>query len=361
MVARGSQWLIGVAAVLLLLSLPGGVARTGSAAMGNAYAVTALVSNNAVTGTTVDPSLVNAWGLVAGPTSPWWVNAADADKSLLYNSAGGKVPLEVTVAGGPTGIVFNGDSTAFPVGDTNVAARFIFATESGTVAGWAGALGTTAQVKVDNSGAGASYKGLAIASTPSGSFLYAANFANARVDVFDHSWGSVTTTGGFSDPMLPADYAPFGIQTIGNRVFVAFAKQGEPEGGAVEEQKGQGLGMVDAFDTSGNLLVRVVQHGQLNAAWGLAMAPANFGRFSGDLLVGNFGDGHINAYEEMSNGHFEYRGMLRTADGLPLAIDGLWALEFGHGAANNGPTNTLFFTAGPNGEEDGLFGMITAS
>ena len=180
------------------------------------------------------------------------------------------------------------------------------------------------------------------------------------MDVFDHSWGSVTTTGGFSDPMLPADYAPFGIQTIGNRVFVAFAKQGEPEGGAVEEQKGQGLGMVDAFDTSGNLLVRVVQHGQLNAAWGLAMAPANFGRFSGDLLVGNFGDGHINAYEEMSNGHFEYRGMLRTADGLPLAIDGLWALEFGHGAANNGPTNTLFFTAGPNGEEDGLFGMIQA-
>src|SRR5206468_31977 len=197
--------------------------------------------------------------------------------------------------GGPTGIVFNGDSTAFPVGDTNVAARFIFATESGTVAGWAGALGTTAQVKVDNSGAGASYKGLAIASTPSGSFLYAANFANARVDVFDHSWGSVTTTGGFSDPMLPADYAPFGIQTIGNRVFVAFAKQGEPEGGAVEEQKGQG------------------------------------------------------------------RGMLRTADDLPVAIDGLWGLEFGHGAANNGPTNTLFFTAGPNGEEDGLFGMINAS
>ena len=143
MVARGSQWLIGVAAVLLLLSLPGGVARTGSAAMGNAYAVTALVSNNAVTGTTVDPNLVNAWGLVAGPTSPWWVNAADADKSLLYNSAGGKVPLEVTVAGGPTGIVFNGDSTAFPVGDTNVAARFIFATESGTIAGWAGGTGAT--------------------------------------------------------------------------------------------------------------------------------------------------------------------------------------------------------------------------
>jgi len=358
MVMRGSRILIGVAAVLLLVGLPG-VARTGSAAEANAYTVTALVSNNGVPGTTVDPHLVNAWGLVAGPTTPWWVNAADADKSLLYNAAGGKLALEVTVAGGPTGLVFNGDSAVFPVGATNTAARFIFATESGTIAGWAGALGTTAQVKVDNSETGASYKGLAFATTSAGTFLYAANFANARVDVFGRTWDPVNAVGGFVDPMLPAGYAPFGIQTIGSRVFVAFAKQGEPEDGAVEEEAGQGLGIVDAFDTDGNFLVRVAQHGQLNAPWGLAMAPANFGRFSGDLLVGNFGDGQINAYEEMPNGRFEYRGVLRTGDGKPLVIDGLWALEFGLGAANNGPTNTLFFTAGPNEEEDGLFGTIT--
>jgi len=357
MVLRGSRILIGVAAVLLLLGLPG-VGRTASAAEANAYTVTALVSNYGA-GTTVDPHLVNAWGLVAGPTTPWWVNAADADKSLLYNAAGAKQALEVTVAGGPTGIVFNGDSTAFPVGATNVAARFIFATESGTIAGWAGALGTTAQVKADSSETGASYKGLAIVTTSRGPVLYAANFANARVDAFDRTWSPVWPIGGFVDPTLPAGYAPFGIQTIGSRVFVAFAKMGEPEDGAVEERAGQGLGIVDAFDVDGNFLVRIAQHGQLNAPWGLAMAPADFGRFSGDLLVGNFGDGQINAYEEMPNGHFEYRGVLRTNGGQPVMIDGLWALEFGNGAANNGPTNTLFFTAGPNGEEDGLFGAIT--
>jgi uncharacterized protein (TIGR03118 family) len=259
--------------------------------------------------------------------------------------------------------VFSGDGTAFPVGATNVAARFIFATGSGTIAGWtgAGALGTTAQVKVDNSASGASYTGLAIAATASGPMLFAADFAHARVDAFDRTWSPVATAGGFTDPALPAGYAPFGIQTVGNPIFVAFAKQDEPEDGAVEEEAGQGLGVVDAFDTDGNLLVRVAQHGQLNAPWGLAMAPANFGRFGGDLLVGNFGDGTINAYEELPNGHFEYRGVLRAGDGRPVMIDGLWALQFGHGAANNGPTDTLFFTAGPNEEADGLFGSIRAA
>ncbi len=352
---RASIVAFAVAAVVAL------VAPLAMAAERNVYTVTPLVSNGGVPANSVDPNLVNAWGLVAGPTSPWWVNAADADKSLLYTAAGTKLSLEVTVNGGPTGIVFNGDSSAFPVGTSNAAARFIFATESGTIAGWAGALGTTAQVRVDHSANGASYKGLAIATSPNGPMLFAANFAQGRVDVFDRTWSAVATPGGFADPMLRADYAPFGIQTIGNRIFVAFARQGEPEDGAVEEEAGQGLGVVDAFDASGNLLVRVAQAGQLNAPWGLAWAPSDFGRFSNDLLVGNFGDGHINAFEEMANGRFEYRGMLRTVGEMPVAIDGLWALEFGHGATNNGPTNTLFFTAGPNEEEDGLFGTITAS
>jgi len=138
---------------------------------------------------------------------------------------------------------------------------------------------------------------------------------------------------------------------------VTYAKQDE---NAEDEVAGQSLGVVDAYDTAGNLLVRVAQHGQLNAPWGLALAPSDFGRFSGDLLVGNFGDGQINAYEELANGHFEHRGELRTADGKSLTIDGLWALQFGHGSPNNGPTNTLFFTAGPNDESDGLFGSITS-
>jgi len=256
------------------------------------------------------------------------------------------------------GIVFNGVSTAFEVGPSNAGALFIFATEGGTIAGWHPSLGTVAQVKVDSSDAGAIYKGLAIATVATGPQLYATDFHNARVDVFNAAWAAVQTSGGFVDSKIPAGYAPFGIQTIGARIFVTFAKQGP---GAKDELDGQGLGFVDAFDTDGDLLVRVAQHGLLNAPWGLALAPASFGRFGGDLLVGNFGDGHVNAYQEMSDGTFELIGALRTADGRKLAIDGLWALQFGHGTVNNGPIDTLFFTAGPNDEADGLFGTITAA
>ncbi len=325
------------------------------AAAANVYVVTPLVSNNGVPGTTVDPNLVNAWGLVAGPTSPWWVSDNGVDMSTLYNAAGAKLSLEVGVSAAPTGAVFNGNSAAFHLA-SGATARFIFSTEEGKILGWAP--GTTAAVvRVDSSEGGAVYKGLAIATTDAGPMLYATDFINARVDVFDGSWAPVTTAGGFMDSGLPADYAPFGIQTIGDRIFVTFAKQS----GGNDELHGQGFGFVDAFDFAGNLLARVAQHGQLNAPWGLAMAPDNFGRFSGDLLVGNFADGHINAYEEMPNGHFGYRGALSIGNDVPVAIDGLWAIQFGHGAANNGPTNTLFFTAGPNDEADGLFGTITAA
>jgi len=323
------------------------------------YVITPLVSNLGPPGPGVDTRLLNAWGLVAGPTSPWWVSDNGADFSTLYNAAGGKVNLNVSVAGAPTGIVFNADSSSFPVGTgSSPGARFIFATESGTIAGWRGALGTTAQVTVDSSEGGAIYKGLAIATTASGLQLYATDFHNARVDVFDARWAAVRTPGGFADPNLPSGYAPFGIQTIDTRIFVTFARQ---VSGSNDELHGQGLGFVDAFDADGNLLARVAQHGQLNAPWGLAMAPASFGAFGGDLLVGNFGDGHVNAYQELPDGTWELVGMLRTADGKKLAIDGLWALEFGHGSPANGPLDTLFFTAGPNDEEDGLFGTITAA
>jgi uncharacterized protein (TIGR03118 family) len=321
----------------------------------SAYAVTPLVANNGVPDTVGDPNLLNAWGLVAGPATPWWVADNHADLSTLYNAGGTKLGLEVTVAGGPTGVVFNGGS-GFPVGPSNVSARFIFSTEGGTIAGWTPTAGNVAQVKVDLSAAGAIYKGLAIATTETGSQLYATDFANARVDVFDGAWAAVTTDGGFVDRKIPDGYAPFGIQTIGDRIFVTYAKQG-PNG---DELHGKGLGFVDAYDTAGHLLARVARHGTLNAPWGLAMAPENFGRFGGDLLVGNFGDGRINAYEERPDGHFAFRGVLRDSEERPIEIDGLWALEFGHGAANNGPTDTLFFTAGPNGEQDGLFGSIRA-
>jgi uncharacterized protein (TIGR03118 family) len=329
------------------------------AAVDNAYSVHALVSDVSGAAPTTDPNLVNAWGLTASSSSPWWVADNGTDKSTLYNgNTGAIVPLVVQVDGGPTGIVFNG-SAAFVVqsGAASGPARFIFASEDGKIRGWNPAVppATVAHVGADRSSVGAIYKGLAIAQTASGPLLYAADFHNARVDVFDGSWQLVGGPGAFVDHALPAGYAPFGIQTIGARVFVSYAKQDEA---AEDEVAGHGLGFVDVYDTAGNLLERVAQHGQLNAPWGLAVAPESFGRFGGDLLVGNFGDGEIIAYEELPNGHFEHRGELRGADGKPLAIDGLWALEFGNGAAA-GPTDTLFFTAGPDEETHGLFGSIT--
>jgi uncharacterized protein (TIGR03118 family) len=340
---------------ILAFALGAVSAGPAPAAQDNVYTVTPLVSNGYLpTAKPPDPNLVNAWGLVAGPTSPWWVSDNGTDLSTLYRGDGTKIGLEVHVNTAPTGIVFANIPGNFPVGALNRPAIFIFSTESGTIQGWHPTVGNTAQVKVTT--AGAVYKGLAIAATATGPQLYASDFTQGRIDVFNGAWMPVTTPGGFVDASLPDGYGPFGIQAIGSRIFVTYAKQS----GGHDELHGQGLGIVDAYDVNGNLLERVAQHGQLNAPWGLAQAPANFGRFSGDLLVGNFGDGQINAYEELPNGHFEHRGELRDASGKSLAIDGLWALEFGHGAPNNGPTNTLFFTAGPNEESDGLFGTVTA-
>ncbi len=297
---------------------------------------------------------MNAWGLTASPTSPWWVADNGADVSTLYNgNTGAKVALTVAVEGGPTGTVFNiADASTFPV-PSGQPSRFLFASEDGKIRGWPGS-GPAQVTAAQSSAPGAIYKGLAIAVTPDGPRLYATDFHNGRVDVWDGSWARVSTTATFVDPNLPDGYAPFGIQTIGSRVLVTYAKQDED---AADELHGQGLGFVDVFDTAGTLLARVAQHGQLNAPWGIALAPPSFGRFGGDLLIGNFGDGQINAYEEKANGHFEHRGELRGPGNDILSIDGLWALEFGNNGGA-GPSTRLFFTAGPNDEADGLFGSI---
>ena len=323
-----------------------------AAAERNSYTVTPLVSDQPGVAAHTDPNLVNAWGLTASGGSPWWVSDNGTDLSTLYRGDGTPQALVVQVAGGPTGTVFN--PTSGFVLPTGGKALFLFDSEDGIVRAWNPAQGTTAIVVADRSNVGAIYKGLAIADTAAGPRLYAADFHNARIDVFNASFGLVP--GGFVDSSLPAGYAPFNVQTIGDRVFVAYAKQDEA---AEDEVAGQGTGFVDAYDLAGNLLGRVAQHGLLNAPWGLALAPEGFGRFGGDLLVGNFGDGQINAYEELPNGHFEHRGELRGSDGKPLTIDGLWALRFGNGG-NAGPTGTLFFTAGPDEESHGLFGSITA-
>jgi uncharacterized protein (TIGR03118 family) len=326
---------------------------------GGTFTVTPLVSDVPGAAAVTDPHLVNAWGLTRSATSPWWVADNGTDLSTLYNAAGvpqpAAQPLVVGVDGGPTGTVFADIANNFPVGtatsSTPGPALFIFASEDGMIRAWRG--GTTALVTAHGE-ADAIYKALAIAQTGTGPLLYAADFHNARVDVFNGAWQDVTSSHPFVDPMLPEGYAPFGIQTVAGHVFVTYAKQ---DADAEDEVAGEGRGFVDEYDVDGTLVGRVAQHGLLNAPWGLAMAPPSFERFAGDLLVGNFGDGQINAYEETASG-FEYRGMLRDSSGGKLVIDGLWALEFGN-AGNNGNPDTLFFTAGPNDESHGLFGTIT--
>jgi uncharacterized protein (TIGR03118 family) len=327
---------------------------------GGEFVVTPLVSDVAGAGApVVDPNLVNAWGLARSATSPWWVadNGPDpsTSKSTLYTGAGAKLGLTVSVLGGPTGAVFAGIAGNFLIPTpTPGPASFVFATEAGQILAWRG--GSTAVVAPTTGiASGAVFKGLAIAQpTPGVPMLYATDFHNAQVDVFNGAWQNVAPAGAFTDPGIPAGYAPFGIQTIGSDLFVTYGKQ---DAAAHDEVDGQSLGFVDEYDLQGNLVARVAQRGQLNGPWGLAMAPASFGRYAGDLLVGNFGDGQINAYTQ-NNGGWHHDGTLRSSEGGKLAIDGLWALEFGN-AGSNGTPDTLYFTAGPNDESDGLFGTIT--
>ena len=336
--------LVAVAAAALAAATP--------AAERNAYVQHNLVSDGSAPADHTDSHLVNAWGLTSLPGSPWWVADNQTNVSTLYGADGTPRSLVVSVPNNPTGAVSNTGSS-FVVGSGP--ALFLFATEEGKLLGWNMSLGTTAQVVADKTGEGAVFKGLAIA----GDRLYATDFHNGKVDVFDGSFGDVNTPGAFVDPSIPAGYAPFGIQNIDGNIFVTYAKQ---DADAHDDVAGQGHGFVDEYNADGALIGRVATHGQLNSPWGLALAPASFGRFGGDLLVGNFGDGQITAFERQSNGMFEPRGQLRSASGGILTIDGLWALQFGKGAlANNGPTDTLFFNAGPDDESHGLFGTIRAA
>src|SRR2546423_6317039 len=341
---------IALATGLLSLSAIGAGAGAGK----TAFTQTNLVSNRTDQGAgVVDPSLQNPWGISAGPTTPMWVSDNGAGVTTLYRGDGSKVPLTVVIPPGagsgeaqgtPTGTVFNGNGAAFR-GD-----RFLFATEDGTIAGWQPAYGTVAHTQVDNSlpAPGAVYKGLAIGSTATGDRIYAANFRGGAVDVFN---GNYAPAGSFTDPKIPANYAPFNVQNLGGVLYVTFAMR---DATGHDDIAGQGHGFVDAFDTNGNLLRRLVSHGRLDSPWGLAIAPASFGDFAGDLLAGNFGDGRINAYT-VAKGNF--RGTLSSGTNrAPITIDGLWALRVGNAAAD---PNAVYFTAGINHEADGLLGKIT--
>lgn len=305
----------------------------------------------------LDPNLVNPWGMSSGPTSPFWVSDNRTGLATLYNGSGQPVPLVVTIpppAGGtppsaPTGQVFNGGS-GFGVG-MNQPARFIFATEDGTISGWNG--GTFAFLAKDFSTSGAVYKGLAIDNNFD--FLYAANFHAGTIDVFNSTFSPTTLAGNFTDPNIPSGFAPFNIQNLNGKLYVTYAKQ---DATGHDDVAGPGNGFVDVFDLNGNFVKRLISNGPLNSPWGLALSPGDFGDFSNDLLVGNFGDGEINAFDPLTG---KFLGTMLDKNGNPIVIEGLWGLRFGNLGMDFDP-NTLYFTAGIPGdgmvEDHGLFGSL---
>lgn len=321
-------------------------------AYGAEFKATGLVSDDLTLhpAQVLDTSLVNAWGLSYSPTGPFWISSADGGVSTVYRvdpatQSTAKVPLTVSVSGNPTGQVFNGNASAFN-GDA-----FLFVGEDGTVSGWRGALGTTAEVLAASS-ADNSYKGAAYSTIGNNSYLYASNFKARTIDVFKGAATSPALAGGFIDPGALSGYAPFNIQRLGDSLYVTFAKQNAD---GDEEVAGAGLGFVDQFDLQGNFIGRVATGGALNAPWGLAIAPDSFGTWAGALLVGNFGDGHISAFDAVTHA---FLGQVMGAGGSPLEIDGLWAISPGNDGGA-GSSHSLYFTAGPNGETHGLFGVLS--
>ncbi len=321
-----------------------------------------LVSDQAGVALTTDPNLVNPWGIAARPGGPLWISDNRTGVATLYTSAGAKLGLTVSVpapAGGappsaPTGQVFN-SSPDFG------GARFLFSTEDGTLSSWNS--GTNAVLRVDNSPTSAVYKGLALANNGTVNRLYASNFHSGTIDVFDSSFQPVTLGGSaFTDPNLPAGFAPFNIQTVGNNLFVTYALQ---NGAKHDDVAGAGNGVVDVYSPNGVLLQRFASGTaaaggtltQLNSPWGIAVAPSQFGRFSNDVLIGNFGDGRINAFDPTTG---ILQGQVTDGSGNVITVDGLWGLQAGPGIGG-GSTNQIFFTAGPSGETHGLLGSITAT
>jgi len=321
----------------------------------NNFTQTNLVSDIPGLAVTTDSDLVNPWGVSFGPTSPFWVSDNRTGVATLYNGAGDKIPLVVSVPppnGGtppsaPTGQVFNPSAANFG------GSHFIFATEDGTIAAWTS--GTSAVLMVDNSASGAVYKGLAIGNTSEGSRLFATDFHNGTINVFGTNFAPVSPSGSFTDPNLPVGYAPFNIENINGKLYVTYAAQ---DAAKHDDVSGAGNGIVDVFDLEGNFLQRLISNGSLNSPWGMAIAPTGFGNFGNDLLVGNFGDGTINVFD-LHTGTFI--NQLHGANGLPIVNLGLWDLTFGNGGSG-GSTSDLYFTAGIPGpdrvEDHGLLGSI---
>lgn len=330
------------------------------------YTVTNLVSDQAGQALIQDSSLVNAWGIALGPTGGnFWVSDNGTGVTTLYHgdvngSAFAKTNLTVSIPNAsPTGQVFNPTSD-FVVSDgagNSGPAIFIFASESGTISGWNPNVpppSPSTQAQIGTTVPGAIFKGLAIGSNSTGNFLYATDFHNGKIDVFDKNFNLTTLDGSFTDPDIPNHYAPFNIENLGGKLYVTYAKQDHD---AEDDVHGPNHGFVDVFDTDGHLLQRLITRHHLDSPWGMAIAPSNFGQFSNDLLVGQFGSGHINVFDPNTGA---FLGRLKGPDGKQLVIDGLWGLTFGNGVTA-GDTNTLYFSAGPGDEQHGLFGKIVAT
>ena len=337
--------LLGTVAALALVLAP----RPAAAVT---FAVTNLVSDGSVPAVTTDPDLKNPWGVSFAPTSPFWVSDNGTGVSTLYNGAGGKLGLTVTIPpspSAPTGQVFNsGAASAFAIGGTKPV--FIFDSEDGVISGWAGSFGTTAQTATTSS-TGAVYKGLAIGSNATGDHLYATDFHNGVVEMYTNDFSGFTT---FTDPTVAAGYAPFNAQVLNGQLYVTFAKQ---DASREDDVAGAGNGYVDVFNLDGTLNRRLVSlGGEINSPWGLAIAPDSFHELSGDLLVGNFGDGTISAFDNLTGA---FKGKLLGIDNNPLVFGDLWALTPGNDAAA-GSSKKIYFTAGLVDESEGLFGVLTA-
>jgi len=321
------------------------VMMMSSSALAQSYSASFLVSNVSGKASHTDSLLQNPWGLAYAPGGAFWVGDEANGWSTLYDGSGNKQSLEVIVpsssgtgSGTPTGIVYNGSSEFKIDSWTSV---FLFATLDGTISGWSAFDPSTALIGVRQ--AGAVYTGLAITNHTSGNFLFAADAANNKVDIYDGSFNLVKS---FTDTTVPAGFAPFGIQDISGQVYVTFAST-----------SGGGGGIIDIFDESGTLVKRLVASKALNQPWGMAVAPSNFGTFSGALLVSNnTSAGTVTAFN-LSTG--KLLGTLKNASGKAITINGLWGIEFGGGSTLNGKTNQLFFTAGPN-DTNGLFGVINS-
>ena len=347
---------VAAVAAFVVAGLVAGAALGLGGSSQSGYVVTKLVADERGHASSVDGTLVNAWGIAASPTGPWWTSNEARGSSTLYSGTGRKQLLTVTVDGGPTGIVYYGGKR-FRVSAAGASdpARFIYACEDGMLRAWTPTVptgwSTRSEVVVDEAAEAAVFRGVALA----GDRIYATDFHNGRVDVYDGGWRRVRRTGAFEDPAIPSWYAPFGVQAIVGSVFVTYVGRAPVNGNDAPTG-----GYVDEYDLAGRFVAHVARMGELNAPWGLAQAPRSFGRFGGDLLVGNFGDGRINAYRRTSRG-WAFDGVLRDARSKPIVVNGLWGIGFGNGGAA-GPRDTLFFASGPHewrgATELGVHGLL---